>query len=264
MYSGTDLLRYADHRLSLKLWHLFRCNLLLNTVKDYTSTFSKVNKYPFIRSKCRYMFHNNGLLILMIVMTVGGTLSIIPTQILYSTSVQETGDEDQQDGASVDAGPVDEAQAGEPEPVDEPNDETIPEPSDEDLAEKEKDKVPTCPVKHSWNANLKKCVWVAGGHWGTSVVNGTSPSEDIKEEQQQLTLDIISSNGLVVVNETTTDVAGNGGGSGGPSGPGTAAREVTCVKNSQGQTFCYEVLQTDENCLKPINVEDPPLCLPPP
>jgi hypothetical protein len=28
----------------------------------------------------------------------------------------------------------------------------------------------------------------------------------------------------------------------GPSGPGTTAREVTCVKNSQGQTFCYEVL----------------------
>lgn len=34
----------------------------------------------------------------------------------------------------------------------------------------------------------------------------------------------------MVVNETTTDVAGNGGGSGAPSGPGTTAREVTCVK----------------------------------
>lgn len=211
------------------------------------------------------MFHNNGLLILMIAMTIGGTLSIVPAQILYSTSVQETGDEAPQDGASDDAGPVDEEPVDEPEPVNKPNDETIPEPSDEDLAEKEKDKVPTCPVKHTWNANLKKCVWVGGGHWGTSVVNETSPSADITEEQQQqLTLDIISSNGLVVVNETTTDIVDNGGGSGGASGPGTAAREVTCVKNSQGQTFCYEVLQPDENCLKPINVEDPPLCRPPP
>ena len=191
-------------------------------------------------------------------------MSIIPTQILYSSLVQETGDEDQQDGASDDEGPVDNEPTDEPETANEPNDETNPEPSDEDLTEKEKDKVPTCPVKHSWNATLKKCVWVGGGHWDTSVVNETSPSADLMEEQQQLTLDIINSNGLVVVNETTTDVAGNGGGSGGPSGPSTTAREVTCVKNSQGQTFCYEVLKPDENCLKPINVEDPPLCRPPP
>ena len=140
-----------------------------------------------------------------------------------------------------------------------------PQPSAEDLTEKEKEKVPTCPAKYSWNANLKKCVYVGGGHWGTSISNETSPPADVaEEEQQQLTLDIINSNGLVVVNETTTDAISNDGSNDGPSGPGTTAREVTCVKNSQGQIFCYEVLKPDENCLKPINVEDPPLCRPPP
>ena len=54
---------------------------------------------------------------------------------------------------------MDEESTDEPEAVNEPNDETNPELSDEDLTEKEEDKVPTCPVKHSWNANLKKCVW---------------------------------------------------------------------------------------------------------
>jgi len=181
-------------------------------------------------------------------------MSTIPTQILYSTSVQEPSNEDQQDRASDDEGPVDEEPTDEPEAANEPNDETNPEPSDDDLTEKEKDKVPTCPVKHSWNANLKKCVWVGGGHWGTSVVNETSPSADFTEKQQQLTLDIINANGLVPVNDTTV-ADGNG-----IAGGGTAAREVTCVSNSQGQTFCYEILKPDENCLKPINVEDPPLC----
>jgi hypothetical protein len=82
---------------------------------------------------------------------------------LYSSSVQETSNEDQQDGASDDEWPVDEESTDEPEAANEPNDETNPELSDEDLTETEEDKVPTCPVKHSWNANLKKCVWVGGG-----------------------------------------------------------------------------------------------------
>jgi hypothetical protein len=73
---------------------------------------------------------------------------------------------------------VDEESTDEPEAANEPNDETNPELSDEDLTEKEEDKVPTCPVKHSWNVNLKKCVWVGGGHWVTSVVNETSPFAD--------------------------------------------------------------------------------------
>jgi hypothetical protein len=92
-------------------------------------------------------------------------------------------------------------------------------------------------------------------------VDETNPDpldESLTEEQQeQLTLDIINANGLVPVNDTTVaDGNGNGG------GPGTTAREKTCVGNSQGQTFCYEPLPTEQNCLKPINVEDPPLCLP--
>lgn len=84
--------------------------------------------------------------------------------------------------------------------------------------------------------------------------NNELPASEQEQQQQQLTLDIINANGLVPVNDTTVaDGNGNAGG-------GTAAREVTCVSNSQGQTFCYEILKPDENCLKPINVEDPPLC----
>ena len=84
--------------------------------------------------------------------------------------------------------------------------------------------------------------------------NNELPASEQEQQQQQLTLDIINANGLVPVNDTTVaDGNGNAGG-------GTSAREVTCVSNSQGQTFCYEILKPDENCLKPINVEDPPLC----
>jgi len=87
----------------------------------------------------------------------------------------------------------------------------------------------------------------------TPTPNNELPASE-QEQQQQLTLDIIKANGLVPVNDTTVaDGNGNAGG-------GTSAREVTCVSNSQGQTFCYEILKPDENCLKPINVEDPPLC----
>lgn len=142
------------------------------------------------------------------VMIVGSTLGNTPIQPVYSSSAQETTDEQQDE--PTDDEPVDEP---EPEPVAEPVDETNPDPLDESLTEEQ------------------------------------------QQQQEQLTLDIISANGLVIVNDTA-DVDGNGG------GPGTTAREKTCVGNSQGQTFCYEPLPTEQNCLKPINVEDPPLCLP--
>lgn len=74
--------------------------------------------------------------------------------------------------------------------------------------------------------------------------------EEQQQQQEQLALDIISANGLVPVNETST------------SSGGTTEREVTCVDAGQGRIFCYERLPTEENCLKPINVEDPPLCMP--
>jgi hypothetical protein len=80
----------------------------------------------------------------------------------------------------------------------------------------------------------------------------------IEEPQEQLPLDIIEANGLEVVNETTTDI--NGGRDGG--GDGSTAKEIKCVKNSQGQVFCYEELKPDEVCLKPIDEKDPPLCPP--
>lgn len=81
------------------------------------------------------------------------------------------------------------------------------------------------------------------------------PAEDIsalndeqQQEQEQLALDILTANGLTPLNVTN----GNGGG-----GDGTIEK---CAVNSQGQTFCYEPLPTEENCLKPMKVEDPPLC----
>jgi cytoskeletal protein RodZ len=81
-----------------------------------------------------------------------------------------------------------------------------------------------------------------------------------QQEQEQLALEIISSNGLVVINETAIAVGGDGSGSG-TADVGAAEKEVTCVKNAQGQVFCYETLPTDEHCMKPIVVEDPPICL---
>jgi hypothetical protein len=72
------------------------------------------------------------------------------------------------------------------------------------------------------------------------------PESPTEEQQEQLTLDIIDANGLVIVNETTADVDGSVVG-----GNGTmTAKEIKCVKNSQGQTFCYEELKPDEVCLK--------------
>jgi hypothetical protein len=73
-----------------------------------------------------------------------------------------------------------------------------------------------------------------------------------EEELEQLTLDMIDSEGLAVVNDTA-DVDGAGG-------DGTAAKQVVCVENNQGQKFSYEYLKPDENCLERLNVEDPPLC----
>lgn len=77
------------------------------------------------------------------------------------------------------------------------------------------------------------------------------PAASITDEQhaqEQLALDILTANGLTPLNTTT-----------GANGGITIER---CVANSQGQTFCYEPLPTEENCLKPIKEQDPPLCLP--
>ena len=91
-------------------------------------------------------------------------------------------------------------------------------------------------------------------------LGGLTPEE--QQEQKQLALDIITSNGLAVVNETFPGVDGDATGSGtGTSNVGNTEKEVTCVKNSQGQVFCYETLPTEENCMKPVVEEDPPLCL---
>jgi cytoskeletal protein RodZ len=83
------------------------------------------------------------------------------------------------------------------------------------------------------------------------------PAEDIsalndeqQQEQEQLALDILTANGLTPLNATN----GNGGG-----GDGTIEK---CAVSQQGQTFCYEPLEPDKNCLTPIKAEDPPLCPP--
>lgn len=86
------------------------------------------------------------------------------------------------------------------------------------------------------------------------------PVDEEQLEQEQVALDIISSNGLVVVNETASAVDGDGS-SGTGDDVGATEKEVTCVKNAQGQVFCYETLPTDEHCLKPMVEEDPPICL---
>jgi hypothetical protein len=93
-------------------------------------------------------------------------------------------------------------------------------------------------------------------------VNETNPVTVTEEEQEQkqLVFDIISSNGLVVVNETSSAVDGDGGSSTGDD-VGTAEKEVTCVKNAKGDVFCYETLPTIEHCLKPMVEDDPPLCI---
>lgn len=83
------------------------------------------------------------------------------------------------------------------------------------------------------------------------------PMDEEQLEQEQLALDIIRSNGLVVVNETTPALDGDGGSGAG----GAAEKEETCVKNAKGEVFCYETLPTIEHCLKPMVEEDPPLCI---
>ena len=169
------------------------------------------------------------LLVLLVVgisgiMVSGSTLNSTPILPVYSTPAQESSGEavGQQDEAT------DEPTEDEPtvdQPVgDEP--ETEPEPAAAELANE------TTPV---------------------------SVTEE-EQEQKQLALDIISSNGLVVVNETAPVVDGVGSDSG-TGNVGATEKEVTCVKNAQGQVFCYETLPTDEHCLKPMVEEDPPLCL---
>lgn len=72
--------------------------------------------------------------------------------------------------------------------------------------------------------------------------DGDAPT--LQQEQGQLALDIITANGLTPLNTTT--------------GSGTIEK---CAVSSDGQhTFCYEPLPTEDNCLKPIKAEDPPLC----
>lgn len=83
------------------------------------------------------------------------------------------------------------------------------------------------------------------------------PMDEEQLEQEQLALDIIRSNGLVVVNETAPALDGDGGSGAG----GAAEKEETCVKNAKGEVFCYETLPTIEHCLKPMVEEDPPLCI---
>lgn len=86
------------------------------------------------------------------------------------------------------------------------------------------------------------------------------PVDEEQLEQEQLTFDIISSNGLVVLNEIASVVDGDDGSDAGDD-VGVAEKEVTCVKNAKGEVFCYETLPTIEHCLRPMVEEDPPLCL---
>jgi len=88
-----------------------------------------------------------------------------------------------------------------------------------------------------------------GGELQTpSDVMQTSEEE---QQQEQLALDILTANGLTPLNATNGD--------GGSGGDGTIEK---CAVNSQGQTFCYEPLPTEENCMTPMKVEDPPICSP--
>jgi hypothetical protein len=64
------------------------------------------------------MIRNKSLLTLLLFFIVGSTVSTIPVQLSYSSSAEETSDEDQQGEPTGDEEPVDE------EPVDEPEPET--------------------------------------------------------------------------------------------------------------------------------------------
>jgi len=40
----------------------------------------------------------------------------------------------------------------------------------------------------------------------------------------------------------------------------SAMAKQVCVQSQDGHRFCYEPLPPDENCLKPMHENDPPLC----
>ena len=165
------------------------------------------------------------LLVLLVVgisgiMVSGSTLNSTPILPVYSTPAQESS------GEAV--GQQDEA-------TDEPTED---EPTADQPVDDEPEIEPEAPVTEPVNES-----------------NAVSVTEE-EQEQKQLALDIISSNGLVVVNDTA-GAAGSGSG----DEVGTAEKEVTCVKNAKGDVFCYETLPTIEHCLKPMVEEDPPLCI---
>ncbi|MGB7883583.1 MAG: hypothetical protein WBL44_12705 [Nitrososphaeraceae archaeon] len=169
------------------------------------------------------------LLVLLVVgisgiMVTGSTLNSTPILPVYSTPAQESSDEavGQQDEAT--------------------NEPTEDEPTVDQPVDDEPEVEPEAPVAEPVNES-----------------NPVSVTEE-EQEQKQLALDIISSNGLVVVNDTAGAVDGDAG-SGSGDEVGTAEKEVTCVKNAKGDVFCYETLPTIEHCLKPMVEEDPPLCI---
>ena len=169
------------------------------------------------------------LLVLLVVgisgiMVTGSTLNSTPILPVYSTPAQESSGEavGQQDEAT--------------------NEPTEDEPTVDQPVDDEPEVEPEAPVAEPVNES-----------------NPVSVTEE-EQEQKQLALDIISSNGLVVVNDTAGAVDGDAG-SGSGDEVGTAEKEVTCVKNAKGDVFCYETLPTIEHCLKPMVEEDPPLCI---
>lgn len=169
------------------------------------------------------------LLVLVVVgisgiMVTGSTLNSTPILPVYSTPAQESS------GEAV--GQQDEA-------TDEPTED---EPTVDQPVDDEPEIEPEAPVAEPVNES-----------------NAVSVTDE-EQEQKQLALDIISSNGFVVVNNTAGAVDG-GAGSGTGDEVGTAEKEVTCVKNAKGDVFCYETLPTIEHCLKPMVEEDPPLCI---
>jgi len=169
------------------------------------------------------------LLVLLVVgisgiMVTGSTLNSAPILPVYSTPAQESS------GEAV--GQQDEA-------TDEPTED---EPTVDQPVDDEPEIEPEAPVAEPVNES-----------------NAISVTEE-EQEQKQLALDIISSNGLAVVNDTASAVDGAAG-SGSGDEVGTAENEVTCVKNAKGDVFCYETLPTIEHCLKPMVEEDPPLCI---
>jgi hypothetical protein len=170
------------------------------------------------------------LLVLLVVgisgiMVTGSTLNSTPILPVYSIPAQESS------GEAV--GQQDEA-------TDEPTED---EPTVDQPVDDEPETVPEAPVAEPVNETIP-----------------VSLAEEA-QEQKQLALDIISSNGLVVVNETTSAVDGDDGSGTGDDGGAAAEKETTCVKNAKGEVFCYETLPTIEHCLKPMAEEDPPLCI---